>query len=71
MDLFESIKLEEYAGQKFFIEYVSPIPSGNWYRVHTSNGVIHNITIEHADIDKGREEVVQAYKEHLNGGEIE
>lgn len=69
MESLGPIKLEEYAGHKFFIEYVSTVPSGNWLRVYTTNGQVYNLTIGYAEsIDRAREEVIEAFKKHLDGG---
>ncbi|MCS0824697.1 hypothetical protein NX029_12010 [Cytobacillus firmus] len=63
-----SFQLEEYAGQKFFVEYVDSLPLGSWFRIHMSNGVIHNMTTGCYDsIEKARQEVIKAFKEFLDG----
>ncbi|MFC0476944.1 hypothetical protein ACFFHF_17205 [Robertmurraya beringensis] len=60
--------LEEYAGHKFYVEHVSTSSIGNWFRVHMTNGVIHNLTIGYADsIEKAKQEVIKAFKEYLDG----
>lgn len=72
MELLGPMKLEEYAGHKFFVEYVSTVPSGNWLRVHTSNGQVHNLTIGYAEsIERARQEVIDAFKKHLDGGDFQ
>ncbi|RHW36081.1 hypothetical protein D1B31_18560 [Neobacillus notoginsengisoli] len=72
MELLELIKLEEYRGQKFLVEFVEPIPSGSWFKIHTSHGLVLNITIEGVDtIERARNEVIQAYKKQLDGREFD
>jgi hypothetical protein len=63
-----SSHLEEYAGHKFYVEHVSTMPLGNWFRVHLSNGVSHNLTVGYAEsIEKAKQEVIKAFKEYLDG----
>lgn len=72
MESLGAIELVEYAGHKFYVEYISTVPSGNWLRVHTTNGQIHNVTIGYAEsIESAREEVIKAFKDHLDGRQFQ
>jgi len=63
----ESLQLEEYAGHKFYVEFVDAIRDGNWFRVHMTNGAVHNLTIGYAEtIDKAKEEVIKSFKNYLD-----
>jgi hypothetical protein len=66
MDL-EPVQLEEYQGHKFFVELVGPIPNGQWFRIHMTNGSIHNLTTGYAEsVEQAKEEVVRSFIESLN-----
>lgn len=59
-------RLEEYGDIKFFVEYVSPIPNGSWLRVHTTNGITHNLTIGYTETkEEACKEVIKAFKDFL------
>lgn len=63
-----SSHLEEYAGLKFYVEHVSTMPQGNWFRVHMSNGVIHNLTVGSGEsIENDKQDVIKTFKEYLDG----
>ncbi|QCJ45409.1 hypothetical protein FAY30_26005 (plasmid) [Bacillus sp. S3] len=60
-----AFKLEEYAGHKFYVEFVSMLSFGYWFRIHTISGT-QNVTIEHeGTIDEAQSEVIQSFKENL------
>lgn len=63
------VHLEEHAGHKFYVEHVDSIPYGNWFRVHMTNGIVHNLTIGYAEtVDMAKEEVIKSFKKYLDGG---
>jgi hypothetical protein len=65
--VFEPFQLEEYKGHKFFIELVGPIPNGQWFRIHMTNGAIHNLTTGYAEsLEQAKQEVVRSFIEFLN-----
>ncbi|MDE3840962.1 hypothetical protein C0966_16985 (plasmid) [Bacillus methanolicus] len=67
MKQFTPIKLEEHAGHKFYVEHVASIPSGTLYRVHLTNGTVHNLTIGYATSEKdAKETVIQEFKNYLD-----
>lgn len=60
-------QLEEHNGHKFFVEHVDAVTDCNWFRVHMTNGSIHNMTIGYAEtIEKAKEEVIAAFKHYLD-----
>lgn len=68
MDINETTQLEEFGGLKFLVEYVSPIPNGSWFRVHTTSGITHNLTIGCTETkEDARQEVIKAFKDYLSG----
>lgn len=64
----ELIELEEHKGYSFFVEYVSSLPGNEqWFRVHVSNGYIHNLTIGYSEtIDEAKKKVIESFKRHLD-----
>lgn len=62
-------QLEEHNGYKFYVEHVAAITDCDWFRVHMSNGSVHNMTIGYAEsIGRAKEEVIDSFKKFLDGG---
>ncbi|MEI2358394.1 hypothetical protein [Mesobacillus zeae] len=60
--------LEEAAGQKFYVEYVGTIPTGNWFKIHMTRGTTYNITIdskEAVSIEDAKLQIIDQFKETL------
>ncbi|WP_374717782.1 hypothetical protein [Neobacillus sp.] len=59
------LSLEEVDDFKFFVEFVSIVPLGYWYRIHTINGT-RNVTIEHDGTEEeAREKVIDSIKKEF------
>lgn len=62
-----TIHLEEHAGQKFYVEHVSTMPLGFWFRVHMTNGAVHNLTTAYTEsMEMAKQEVIETFKEYLD-----
>lgn len=59
--------LEEYKGQKFFIEHVGIIHQYAWFKIHTHNGIVHDVTVKSInDVEKEKSEVIQEFHKFLD-----
>lgn len=64
----ESFQLEEYKGQKFYVQYVGNVQGRYWFQVHMPNGVSHDITIESmGSVEESKTKVIMEFKESLEG----
>lgn len=63
----EEFHLEEYRGEKFFVEHVEMIHQYAWFRIHMTNGIVHDVTVNAIDdMEEAKLEVIQEFHKFLD-----
>lgn len=60
--------IEEVAGAKIYVEYVSKLSSAFLFRIHMLEGAVLTFTSNENTLEEAKNDVINSFKEFLLGG---